>query len=157
MAKTYDPFEEIKKLEREIDEIFSSFWRGTRPMLAHPRHGGEIEPATYSLSFVPSADVIEKDAEIIVKTDLPGVDKKDVKIKIEVDKVTISGELKKEHKEKEENYFIEERVYGNFYRTIPLPAEIDPEKAQAKFENGVLEITLPKVEVGKKAKEITLG
>lgn len=158
MARNYDPFEEIRRLEREIDEIFSSFWRGTRPMLARPQRREEgIEPVTYSLSFVPSVDVIEKDAEITVKTDLPGVDKKDVKIKIEADRVTISGEVKKEHKEKEENYFIEERVYGSFHRTIPLPAEVDPEKAQAKFENGVLEITIPKVEAGKKAKEITLA
>lgn len=158
MARIYDPFEEIRRLEQEIDEIFSQFWRSARPSrLALPRkERGEIQPLETQIAFAPSVDVIEKENEIVVKADLPGIEKKDVKIKVEPDSVVISGEVKKERKEKEENYFIEERVYGSFYRAIPLPQEVDPEKAQAKFENGVLEITLPKVETGKKAKEITL-
>jgi len=157
MARIYDPFEEIRRLEQEIDDIFSQFWRSARPRLTLPRRErGEIQPVEREIAFAPSVDVIEKDNEIVVKADLPGIDKKDVKIKVKSDAVTISGEVKKERKEKEENYFIEERVYGSFLREIPLPAEVDPEKAQAKFENGVLEITLPKVETGKKTKEITL-
>jgi len=157
MARIYDPFEEIRRLESEIDEIFSQFWRSAKPRFALPRSkGGEIQSAETSIAFAPSVDVIEKENEIVVKADLPGIDKKDIKIKVEPDAVVISGEVKKEKKEKEENYYIEERVYGSFYRAIPLPSEVDPEKAQAKFENGVLEIVLPKVETGKKAREIKI-
>jgi len=108
-----------------------------------------------STMWNPAADVIEKESEVIVKCNLPGVDKKDVKIKINPESITIAGELKKEKKQNEENYYVEERVYGTFSKVIPLPAEVNPEKAKAKFENGVLELTVPKAEI-KNFKEITL-
>jgi HSP20 family protein len=156
MAK-WEPFEEIKRLEDEIDDIFNQFWKSTRiPRLSLPKvkAGKEIVPFESEM-WSPAVDVVEKEKEIIVKCDLPGVDKKDVKIKINSESVTISGELKKEKKQNEENYYVEERVYGAFSKIVPLPAEVDPEKAQAKFENGVLELAIPKVEI-KKFKEITL-
>jgi HSP20 family protein len=156
MAK-WEPFEEIKRLEDEIDDIFNQFWRSTRiPKLSLPRIKPGKEIASFeSTMWNPAADVIEKESEVIVKCDLPGVDKKDVKIKINPESITIAGELKKEKKQNEENYYVEERVYGAFSKVIPLPAEVDPEKAQAKFENGVLELTIPKAEI-KNFKEITL-
>ena len=156
MAK-WEPFEEIKRLEEEIDDIFNQFWRSTRiPKLSLPRLKPGKEIASFeSTMWNPAVDVIEKESEVIVKCDLPGVDKKDVKIKINHESITITGESRKEKKQEEENYYIEERVYGAFSKVIPLPSEVDPEKVQAKFENGVLEIKVPKVEV-KKFKEITL-
>jgi HSP20 family protein len=158
MARTYDPFEDIRRLEEEIDDIFARFLGMPRTRMALPRQSrrGEIEPLTETINFVPAVDVVENDKEVIVRADLPGIDKKDIKIKVEPEEVIISGESKKERKEKEEDYYIEERVYGSFYREIPLPAEVDPDKAQAKFENGILELSIPKVETGKKAKEISL-
>ncbi len=156
MAK-WEPFEEIKRLEDEIENIFNQFWRSTRiPKLSLPRVklGKEIA-SLESTVWSPAADVIEKESEVIVKCDLPGVDKKDVKIKINPESITITGESRKEKKQEEENYYIEERVYGAFSKMIVLPSEIDPEKVQAKFEHGVLEIKAPKVEI-KKFKEITL-
>jgi len=156
MAK-WEPFEEIKRLEDEIDDIFNQFWRSTRiPKLSLPRIKPGKEIASFeSTMWNPAADVIEKESEVIVKCNLPGVDKKDVKIKINPESITIAGELKKEKKQNEENYYVEERVYGTFSKVMPLPAEVDPEKAQAKFENGVLELTVPKAEI-KNFKEITL-
>jgi HSP20 family protein len=156
MAK-WEPFEEIKRLEDEIEDIFNQFWRSTRiPKLSLPRvKSGKEIASLESNVWSPAADVIEKESEVVVKCDLPGIDKKDVKIKINPESITITGESRKEKKQEEENYYIEERVYGAFSKIIPLPSEIDPEKAQAKFEHGVLEIKAPKVEV-KKFKEITL-
>lgn len=156
MAK-WEPFEEIKRLENEIDHIFNQFWRSTRiPKLSLPRAKAEKEIVPYeSEMWNPAVDVIEKEKEIVVKCNLPGVDKKDVKITINPESITIAGDLKKEKKQNEENYYVEERVYGTFSKVIPLPAEVNPEKAKAKFENGVLELTVPKVEI-KNFKEITL-
>ncbi len=156
MARRWDPFEEIRRLEEEIDSIFNQFWKGTHlPRLpSGSRISHEILPSE-SFVFSPAADVIERDKDIVVKCDLPGVEKKDIKIKVQGDSVTVSGEVKKEKKEKEENYYIEERYYGSFQKVVPLPCEVNPESAQAKFENGVLEIVLDKVEAGRKIKEIT--
>ncbi len=159
-----DIFDEIRRLEDELDGIFNSFWEEARiPRLSLSRGEGqkEIEPSRPVRLprlgiWNPAVDVIEKENEIIVKCDLPGVDKNNVKIKVEEDSISIAGDVSKEKKEEGEDYYVEERFAGSFKRVIPLPAEVDPEKAQAKFENGVLEITLPKVEAGKKAKEITL-
>ncbi len=156
----WDPFEEVKKLEEEIDGVFNDFWRtgGRRVLPSSVKRKGkdEIAPAGEEFIWAPTTDVIDKEKEVIVKADLPGVDKKDIKIKVDPKSISISGEMKKEKKEKEEKYYVEERVYGSFNRTIPLPEEVDPEKAEAKFEKGVLEITAPKVKPSKKVKEITL-
>lgn len=157
MTRRWDPFEEIRRLEEEIDSIFNQFWKGTRfAGLPSPSFSGREIMHREGISFSPATDVIDKEREIVVRCDLPGVEKKDISIKITEDYVTISGEVKKEKKEKEENYYLEERVYGSFQKSVALPCKVNPENSQAKFENGVLEIVLPKIETGKKVKEITL-
>ncbi len=154
----WDPFEEVRRLEEEIDNVFNDFWRsGGRRALPSAKRGkkGEIAPIE-NIVWMPAIDLIERDNEIIVKADLPGVDKNNIKIKVDAESISISGEIKKEKKEENETYYREERVFGKFSRVVPLPAEVDPEKAEAKFENGVLEIKVPKVKESKKVKEITL-
>lgn len=154
----WDPFEEVRRLEEEIDNVFDDFWRSERrralPSLKRGKKG-EIAPVE-DIVWMPAIDLIDKDKEIVVKADLPGVDKNNIKIKVDSESISVSGEIKKEKKEENETYYREERVYGKFSRVIPLPAEVDPEKAEAKFENGVLEITVPKIKESKKIKEITL-
>ena len=156
----WDPFEEVRKLEEEIDSVFNEFWRsgGHRALPTSARRGkkGEISPIEETIVWAPAVDVIDREKEVIVKADLPGVDKKDIKIKVDPESISISGEIKREKKEENETYYREERVYGSFSRVVPLPAEVDPEKAEAKFENGVLEIVAPKVKPSKKVKELTL-
>ncbi len=92
----------------------------------------------------PAIDLIDKKDNLIAKVELPGVDKKDVKISLTENNLTIQGEIKKEEETKKENYYYRERAYGNYARTISLPAEIDKEKISARFKNGILEITMPK-------------
>jgi HSP20 family protein len=152
----WDPFEEVRRLEEELDDIFTKFWGEARVSRSLPRRNAlrEISPSTFLLK--PDTDVVENDSDVAVKINLPGVDKKDVKIKVTEDSVSISGEIKKEKKEKEESYVLEERYCGSFSRFLRLPARVDPEKAQARFENGVLEIVIPKAETSKKTKEISL-
>ena len=92
----------------------------------------------------PAVDIIDSKDRIIVKVELPGVEKKDVKLSLSENNLTIQGEIKRDEEIKKEDYFCCERVYGKYARTIPLPIEVDGEKVSAKFRNGVIEITMPK-------------
>jgi len=103
----------------------------------------------------PLVDVIEYEDKVVIKADLPGVDKNNIKIKISSDSLNISGHIEKNKKESGKSYYIEERVSGEFSKTIPFPSEVNVQKAEAKFENGVLEITVPKANTSK-VREIKL-
>ena len=102
----------------------------------------------------PALDVYEEKDQIVVKAELPGLTKDDIQISISDNILTIKGEKKKEEEDTGKDYYRSERVfYGAFFRAVPPPAEINPEKIHATFKNGVLEIRLPKSEEAKK-KEI---
>jgi HSP20 family protein len=91
-------------------------------------------------------DVKETDTEIVVKAEIPGMDAKDINISVAGDLLTIKGEKKSEREEKEENYHLVERSYGAFSRSLALPAAVDLEKIEAKYDKGVLTVTCPKKE-----------
>ena len=93
----------------------------------------------------PKVDVIDRDGEALVKAEIPGVDKKDLDISVGDDSVTIKGETRKEEKEEKGDYYRCEISRGSFSRTVALPAAVDGAKATATFQNGILELTLPKV------------
>jgi HSP20 family protein len=97
----------------------------------------------------PALDVVDDDDEIRVTADLPGVDKDDFQIEVVGDRLVLRGEKKAEREERKGDYYYSERSYGSFSRTIPLPAEVDPDKAEARFKNGELRIRLPKTEEAK--------
>jgi HSP20 family protein len=103
----------------------------------------------------PAVDLVDKQDKLVAKVELPGVEKKDVKLSLNDNNLTIQGEVQKDEETKKEDYYYRERAYGSYSRTISLPAEVDKEKIKAKFKNGILEITIPKKpEV--KPKEITI-
>lgn len=121
-------------LRREMDSLFDNFFGGF-----------DMEPFEGRLgSFSPRVDVIENDREIRVSVELPGMDDKDIDVSLNKDMLTIRGEKKEEKEQKGKDYYRMERSYGSFSRTVPLPVEIDMEKAAASFKKGVLNITLPK-------------
>jgi HSP20 family protein len=93
---------------------------------------------------MPSLDVKENDTSVIVEADLPGMDEKDINLTIQNGILTLRGEKKSERKDEGENYLVTERSYGSFQRAIRLPDGLDEDKAQARFEKGVLTVTLPK-------------
>lgn len=101
---------------------------------------------------VPYVDVLERNNDVIVTADLPGVDKNDIKINVRDNVLEISAERKFEKEQKGEEYFKHERGYSRFYRAVRLPAPVDQSKAKASFNNGVLEITLPMTEKAKESK-----
>jgi HSP20 family protein len=104
----------------------------------------------------PAVDMYDKKDEIVVKAEVPGVEKENINISLTEDKLTIKGEIKKEEEVKEEDYYYSERSYGSFVRTLTLPAKVQEDKVKASFSNGILEIHLPKAEESK-PKEIKIG
>ncbi|MDD2352616.1 MAG: Hsp20/alpha crystallin family protein [Candidatus Caldatribacteriota bacterium] len=103
----------------------------------------------------PSTDLIDKKDKLIARIELPGVEKKDVKISLSENNLTIRGEIEKDKETKKEDYYCCERAYGTYSRTISLPTEVDQDKIKASFKNGILEITMPK-KPEKKPKEISI-
>ncbi|MFQ6055623.1 MAG: Hsp20/alpha crystallin family protein [Methanosarcinales archaeon] len=145
----WDPFfEEIRRLEDRMNRMFRSFWE-EGPRLLERGKRGEIVPYTREYRE-PYLDMIETDKDIIVTADMPGVDKKDIDIRVTENNIEISAETKREAEEKKEGYIFRERMAGKYYRSLTLPSSVDPEKVKASYKNGVLEVTLPKTEVKKK-------
>lgn len=129
---------EIKHLRDLFDEFFDfEIMPQSRRLRKRWLEGGE---------WSPLVDVIDKKDNILVKAELPGVDKKDVKISLSENTLTIRGERKEEKETKKEDYYCCERAFGSYSRTIALPVEIDKSKAKASYKNGILEIILPKIE-----------
>src|SRR6266478_5827228 len=102
------------------------------------------EEALTTTSFAPPVDIYEDEHNITLKIEVPGIDEKDIDVRIENTTLTVHGERKIEKEEKEENYRRVERQYGSFTRTFNLPPTVDAEKVQADYDKGVLKVTLPK-------------
>lgn len=130
------PFEEM---ERMFDEFFPRNWMhrwGWRDM---PTWEGRMGPR------MPHVDVIERDDAVVVKAELPGVEKDQIDVSLMDDNLIIKAETRKEEKEEKGSYFRSEIHRGSFTRTLRLPATVDGDKTTAVFKDGVLELTLPKV------------
>jgi HSP20 family protein len=123
---------DVPSLRREMDTFFDRFFRDM------PWTGWEGE------EWLPSVNVSETDGDIKVKAELPGLEAKDIDISVSGDVLTIKGEKKEEKEEKEEKYYYKEQYSGSFQRCIRLPAEVQSDKVDAKFKNGVLNVVLPK-------------
>jgi HSP20 family protein len=95
-------------------------------------------------TWAPRVDVFEKNGEVVVKAELPGVKKEDVKVSIQDDDLLIEGERQAEKEVKEQDYYRVERAYGAFYRRLPMPAGVPADKVKVSFTDGVLEIRIPK-------------
>lgn len=136
------PFESLR---REVDRLFDQFnlsdWRlpfgrGTAGFeLAWPKADWQIAPAM---------DLVEKDGKYEITAELPGIDEKNVEIKLSNGTLTIKGEKSEEKEEREKEYYISERRYGSFHRSFRIPEGVDADKIEASFGKGVLTVTLPK-------------
>ena len=128
---------DIFNMQREMNKMFDSFSRGVD------------EPTLPNGNWMPAVDVAEEDNKYVVKIELPGVNKDDVKITLESSILTIRGEKKAEKETKEKNYHRMERSYGSFLRSFNLPTTVKNDKIDAEYRDGILTITLPKVEEAK--------
>ena len=131
------------RAERDIEQLFENFL-GRRPRLFWPWQTKETEFNT------PSVDLYEEKDDIVVKAELPGLERDNIEVNLSDNRLTIKGEKKQEEEVKKENYYRSERSYGSFIRTLELPREVQTDKVKAAFKNGVLEIRLPKTEEAKK-------
>ena len=130
----WDPFRELEDVSNSLNRIF-----GRSPA----RAGSDRELLTMA-DWTPSVDISETDTAYLIKGEIPGVKKEDVKITIEDGMITMRGERKQEKEEKDKKFHRVERSYGSFMRTFALPVNIDETKVQAQFKDGVLAVRLPK-------------
>jgi HSP20 family protein len=129
----WDPFREFSTLQDRMNRLFRESYGPE----------GREESLTTS-SFAPPVDVYEDEHNVNLKIEVPGIDEKDVEVRIENNVLTVHGERKFEKEEKEENFRRVERQYGSFTRTFTLPTTVDAENVSANYDKGVLKITLPK-------------
>ena len=143
------PAMEASRWEKDMDRMMEDFF-GRRMRSWWPDRwfkGEDFERR------VPAVDLFEEKDEIVVKAELPGIEKDHVEVNLSDHLLTIKGEKKKEEEVKEENYYRSERSYGSFVRTVELPKDVHADKVKASFKNGILEVRMPKTEEAK-AKEI---
>lgn len=126
----WDPWRELREMRESMEKVLGRF-----PRLFKEEQMG---------AWLPAVDVFEKDGNVVVKVDLPGVDKNNVRVLVTDEEVTVRGETRREEEVKDKNYYRSERAYGSFSRTVALPAAVEREKAKASFKNGVLEVVIPK-------------
>ena len=133
------PQNALTVLEQEMDHFMDKFF-GRHPVRA-----------ALSEVRIPSPDLemFDKNDEIVVKAEVPGLDKPDIQVSVDGNLLTIKGEKKKEKETKEDDYFFSERAYGAFSRSLRLPVEVKADNVTASLNNGVLEVHLPKAEEAK--------
>ena len=141
--RALSPFEEMDRL---FEDYFSRGWM--RPFRWEWPSLGEM--AKPFQGKMPKVDVIERDDEVVVKAELPGVEKKDLDVSVTENSVTIKGTTSHEAKEEKGDYYRCEISRGAYARTVALPSYVDADKAKASFKDGVLELKLPKVEKSKR-------
>jgi HSP20 family protein len=129
----YDPLDRIFNLREDFDDIVKDFFAGFSNINA-------------SRGVYPLLDIKEDKSKYTIDIEIPGIEKKDLKISVKKDNLIIQGEKKEERKKEEESYLRVERSYGNFTRSVKLPTEINQSKITAKYNNGVVRIILPKKE-----------
>lgn|SRR4051812_33947446 len=133
------PFTFMRRFSEEMDRLFGDVGFGGDWLAPVLGRAAELAPGLWS----PQVEVFERDKQLVLRADLPGVSKEDVNVELSDEGITIEGERKSEHKEDREGYYRSERTYGKFYRRIPVPEGVDVDDAEASFDNGVLEISMP--------------
>jgi HSP20 family protein len=135
----------LESLRRQVDRLFEDFDPGRR--LPFGRGTFDIEPfwrREMSFTGMPAVDIVEKEDAFEITAELPGMDEKNIDVKLSHGNLTIKGEKKDEREEKKKDYYLSERHYGSFQRTFGLPDGVDAEKIEAHFAKGILTIKLPK-------------
>ena len=151
-----DPFTFAQAMSDEMDRLFSSYGFGTAPF--GQREGASGREASGGRSqalqrgqqqggrvtrWMPPMEVFQRGKEMVVRADLPGLSPEDVQIEIEDGVLTVSGERRQEHEDRQEGWYRSERSYGAFSRSIALPEGVNEDQVQARFDQGVLEVTVP--------------
>jgi HSP20 family protein len=126
----WDPARELDTLQTDLNRVFDTFFGG--------------RTANEARRWIPAMDLVETNDHLVLKADLPGLDKDDVEIEIKDGVLTVSGERRTEHQDSSNGYHRVERAYGRFSRSLSLPQDVDADQVQADFDKGVLEVRIPK-------------
>ena len=154
---TGSPFAFMRRFSEEMDRLFEDFGFGHGWVAPGFERRLDHLGVLAGTAWAPQVEVLERDNELMIRADLPGMTKDDIKVDIADNAVVIRGERKSEREENEEGYYRSERSYGSFYRRIPLPSRVKAEEANADFRNGVLEITMPATQAAEeKRREIEI-
>lgn len=150
------PFWLMRRIAEDMDHMLEDFgFTGTSlgSLADRPTRGSLLDRSGWS----PQVETFRRGDKIVVRADLPGLKKEDVKVELDDDVLTISGERSEQHEEDRDNYYRSERSYGQFYRAIPLPDGVNGDQVDATFKDGVLEVTLgvPKEEL-RRGKQIEI-
>jgi HSP20 family protein len=153
-----EPLGLINRFADEMGRLFGDFGLGRG---LHTPFGGGFAPAGFGeisrAVWSPQIEVFEREGQLIVRADLPGLSKDNVKIHITDDQLIIEGERRQEREENEEGFYRSERIYGSFYRSIPLPEGVSDEDVKASFHDGVLEIKMPVPKREQRHRQIEIG
>ena len=145
----WEPVRELQTVQNEMNRLFNTFFDSPTP-----RGNG----AATLRRWIPAMDVVETDDSYVLRADLPGTSESDVKVELDKNVLTVSGERKREHEHRSEGFYRVERASGSFSRSLTLPDGVDADSIQANFDNGVLEVRIPKREAPKPRKvEISVG
>lgn len=139
----WDPFRDMISLRERMDKLFED------SLSRFKASDEETMPSFWS----PAVDIYETDENIVLKAELPGIDKSDVSVEVKDNTLILKGERRREKELKEENYHRIERSYGAFIRSFTIPVTVKQDEVKARFKDGVLEVSLPKVE-GAKSKQV---
>jgi HSP20 family protein len=131
----WSPFAILEELQDELSRLWAPFSTGR----ATPSR-----PTAQLAVFGPRMDMFEKDGQLVIKMDLPGVKKDDVQVELDNGDLVIQGETRSESEVRDQHYYRIERSIGRFYRRVPLPFEVDPDRVEATLSDGVLEVRVPK-------------
>jgi HSP20 family protein len=140
-------------LHDEIERVFEDFDKGVWGFPALRRRTEFLHRPRMAFTLMPTVDVIEKDDAFELTADLPGVDEKNIEIKVSADILTIKDEREERKEEKKKDYYISERQFGAFERAFRVPENVETDKIKAQFKNGVLTIALPKKPGAQKAEK----
>lgn len=136
-----------EEFEHWLEQFMEDMWRRPFPSLFGRDRWLPIRPLSIRM---PSLDVFEEKDSVVVKAELPGMQKEDVEVSLSGENLTIKGEKKEDKEVKEDDYYRRERSYGSFLRTVALPCEVKSGEIKASFKDGVLEVRMPKTEEAKK-------
>jgi HSP20 family protein len=131
-----EPFNVLRQMTSELDRMFDEPWTLFRWPSA------DLSSAD-APNWAPKVDVVTKEGKLVTRVDLPGMKKEDVVVEVQDGNLMLSGERTKETKEEKDDVYREEREYGSFFRTVPLPKGVKADDVKATFTNGVLEVTVP--------------
>lgn len=147
----WNPFKEIDRMSKDMDSLWDQVFPASRRFLKElpvkALMGRDTAP--------PAIDIIERPDALIVKAELPGVEKDNVDISVQENRLTIAGKIERDKEDKKEDFYYSERSYTSYSRTVDMPCKVNADKITARLKNGVLTVTLPKAE-DVKAKKITV-